>query len=317
MVRLGRYAERILKAKNFQDEADKFDKLFDKVSDIVNQKINKQKTQQDKSKAKYDKIESKVREFLNADPNMSLDSIQKKIAPLGEPIALDYAERAYRRVKNENITPQEARAKRQNVKKRDKETSEKRINLEDAKRKLIQKTLDRQYIPKQLLRAIEATRTENRMVNMSGASGWAKEVYDQAEKKIYGGLNAKEKEALDDIIKNRRVITIDEQRERDGKVPIKHEDGTDQNRARKELGSILEDFGSAKYKELYDRSEEYGKTMKELLTEMKENSIISQEAYDSMKDSFYSPRFFLEHFLDIYEQVKNEKTDRASNSTGL
>ena len=112
---------------------------------------------------------------------------------------------------------------------------------------------------------------------------------------------------LDSIIFLNRVIAIDENFDNRGKKRPAHPSipqdngstiATSKESAEDELEKYKQTWGEEYYNELQNRAQTYFSAFSELLKYRYDNGLISKEQYELYKDYNYSPRVFLEHFID-------------------
>lgn len=189
--------------------------------------------------------------------------------------------------------------------------------VRDAYRNFIRRFTDRQYLSKSLLSKSGLRNTKNLIINSKGASGKAKLLFEEAYDKIYKGLTRAERNQLDEIIQSKRFIAIDENREARGLDPVSHPNFIDKNKSEKFLSKLEKNLGQEKYADLESRAKEYFKTYKDLLQQVYDNGLISQESFDSMSDIDYQPRVFLQFVTDFNGDLAAAKKTNNLETGGL
>jgi hypothetical protein len=188
--------------------------------------------------------------------------------------------------------------------------------IRSAYRGFVKRFTDRQYLAKRLLDKSGFKNVKNLIINAHGASGKAKMQFQEAYDKIYKGLSRAERNSLDEIIQAKRFIAIDEARELQGKGPVTHPNFIDKNKSEKFLSQLEKEMGTKKYTDLTKRAEAYFATYKNLLTQMKENGLITQEAFDAM-EADYQPRVFLQYVTDFEGNIEAGKQSNQVDTGGL
>jgi hypothetical protein len=179
--------------------------------------------------------------------------------------------------------------------------------------KALDEFVDRQGTVKSALDKIGAGRVVDYMVARAGASSSAKFKAEKAYKQIFKGLNNKDIETLEEIIENERVIAIDNNREKRGLEPVKHQGGNNKRKASNVLKKFKQELGDNKYNDLQERAKKYFDTYKEVLKEMQEEGLITQETYDMFAEVNYQPRIFLDFLEDMNEDFLIEELDKSDN----
>lgn len=230
------------------------------------------------------------------------------------------AENIYNRITSENISEEDAYNEVRNA------FNQARTELENkqptkellkkAYRTFVKRFTDRQFLAKMLLERSGFKNVKNLIINAQGASGKAKAQFQEAYDTIYKGLSKAERNNLDEIIQAKRFIAIDESRALQGKGPVTHPNFIDKNKSEKFLSQLEKELGTEKYNDLVQRAEAYFKTYKDLLTQMKDNGLISQESFDAM-DADYQPRVFLQHVTDFEGNIEADKQSNQVDTGGL
>ncbi len=116
------------------------------------------------------------------------------------------------------------------------------------------------------------------------------------------------KKHIDSVNFLNRVIAVDENFDNQGKKrpahpPIPQDNApsipTNKESAEAELEKYKEAWGEEYYNAIQERSKLYFEAFSEILKYRYENGLISKEDYELYKDYSYSPRVFLDHFLDV------------------
>ena len=162
--------------------------------------------------------------------------------------------------------------------------------------------VDRQFSVKKAFNKIGMGKVVDYMVTKAGASSLSKFRVEKAYKGTFKGLNNKDTEILEELIDNRRVIAIDENRVKRGLEPVKHKNGNNKDKAEARLEAYKDQLGEEKYNDLFERSENFFSEYKGLLQEMKEEGLISGDLYDKFAEVNYVPR----EFLDFMENMDGD-----------
>ena len=161
------------------------------------------------------------------------------------------------------------------------------------------KILDRQGSVKKALDKVGMSLVVDYMVTKSGYSSHAKNLSEKVWKKVFEGLSDKDIKKLEEIILHRRIIAVDTNREARKLNPIKHPDGFDKNSSEAALQGIKDKLGDKKYNDLEKRAEAYFKQYNDILTEMKDEGLITEETYELFAEVEYSPTVFLDFLEDM------------------
>jgi hypothetical protein len=176
--------------------------------------------------------------------------------------------------------------------------------------------LDRQNIIKGILKGGGLINTYNRLVTSKGASGKAKAFFQEAEKKIYGGLSYEENKKLDEIIFLRRISAIDKNREKRGlPLDVKHPNGLTGAEADIALEQIKKE-NPEQFKKINDRADKYFNEFRSQLKKSLDAGLITQEMYDNLVEVDYQPRQFLK-FIIGDEGVDVRSLVKLANDYGL
>jgi hypothetical protein len=168
--------------------------------------------------------------------------------------------------------------------------------------KFMEEGVDRQFSVKKAFNKIGMGKVVDYMVTKAGASSLSKFRVEKAYKGTFKGLNNKDTEILEELIDNRRVIAIDENRVKRGLEPVKHKNGNNKDKAEARLEAYKDKLGEEKYNNLFERSENFFSEYKGLLQEMKEEGLISGDLYDKFAEVNYVPR----EFLDFMENMDGD-----------
>lgn len=123
---------------------------------------------------------------------------------------------------------------------------------------------------------------------IAGSPAKALQEYDIASHKIFNGLDTTEHNYLDRIIQSRRTIAIEEYKN------IKHPEGL----GKEAHQDFINQLPKETWNKLNERANFYFNEMKNQLTQLKNEKILSQEQYDNLvSKGAYSPRQFIQ-FLD-------------------
>jgi len=299
--RLIRKASEIGTRKDISAAVNEFTKLYDDIRAKAESRLKQKEFTLDE----YNELKPIIEEAI--DNNKSLADIYNAIRSLAlsnkragvlNEMYETQIQNIYNEINNERLTPEEAyaqmKAKQNEALEsiQDKRTRQQKIK--SAVRSFIKYVSDRQYLPKKLLQEIGANNTVNRMITMAGSSSRASEIYSQLDKKIFKGLKLEDKTELNAMIIAKRILSIEKNRLDRGLPPIKHP-YANPIKALEEMKSKL---GDAKYSDLENRATEYFKAFKNILGDMRDNGLISQDSYDNMLDIDYQPRIFIDRLLN-------------------
>ena len=255
------------------------------------------------------KIEEEVQERLdnNESEQDILDSITERREKM---IAKDYISR------KTNLSVPEVRKKiSDSFNKADAELKDNKTTtekLDKAFRNFISKFFDRQFVPKFILNKAGGRLVRNYLIASKGATGYAKQMYDEAYDRIYKGLTSSEVKTLDKIIQLRRFLAIDTNRAERDLPNVVHPDFINKNDVEIELKELEKEFGKEKYQDLIKRADNYFKEFKGLLTEMEKSGLISKESLEQFFEIDYQPRMFLEF---LKENETDFVPDNSSNAS--
>ena len=140
------------------------------------------------------------------------------------------------------------------------------------------------------------------------SSGKAGLKIKENDQNIFKGLNKKQMKDLGTIIKAKRNMALDEIYDKKGKTRLKHEAGTTKEEYTEALLG-LELRNKAEFDDLSERADKYFAAQDALLDLKKENGLLSQEAYDEMKEQvLYSPRIYLSHMETVGKNINGGKS---------
>lgn len=257
------------------------------------------------------KIEEEIQERLdnNESEQDIIDSISDKREKM---IAQDYIER------QKNLSVPEVRKKiAESFNKADEALKDKKTTTEKidkAFRNFIARFFDRQFVPKFILNKAGGRLVRNYLIASKGATGYAKQMYDEAYDKIYKGLTSAEIKTLDKMIQLRRFIAIDKNRSENNMPDVVHPDFINRQDAEIELAELEKEFGVEKFKDLNKRADAYFDEFRGLLTEMQKSGLISKESLDMFFEIDYQPRMFLEFLQNNETDFVPETSSNASLS---
>lgn len=257
------------------------------------------------------KIEEEIQERLdnNESEQDIIDSISDKREKM---IAQDYIER------QKNLSVPEVRKKiAESFEKADEALQDKKTTTEKidkAFRNFIARFFDRQFVPKFILNKAGGRLVRNYLIASKGATGYAKQMYDEAYDKIYKGLTSTEIKTLDKMIQLRRFIAIDKNRAENNMPDVVHPDFINRQDAEIELAELEKELGVEKYRDLNKRADNYFDEFRGLLTEMQKSGLISKESLDMFFEIDYQPRMFLEFLQNNETDFVPETSSNASLS---
>ena len=194
----------------------------------------------------------------------------------------------------------------------------KKMSIRGTTRLIREKLLDRQTRIKDLISGIsskEARKSIALLVTKAGAGGYASFRFKQADKKIYNGLSKEDTVILDSIIYSRRISSINENREKEGRDSYIGKDGYGKLEADNDLYLIELQLGVEKFLELSKRADEYFSEFDKSLKRMRDAKLISEEVYLNLKDYEYSPIKTIKYLIP--EGVSSSDIDRVAITTGV
>lgn len=274
--------------------------------DLINKPF--QGTEQKKSRFK---IEEEIQERLdnNESEQDIIDSISDKREKM---IAKDFLSR------KKQITPEQAKSivdnafDKANEALKDNKTKQEKLN--NWFRNFISKFFDRQFVAKFILNKSGGKLIRNYLIAAKGATGYAKQMYDEAYSKIYKGLTSSDIKTLDKIIQLRRFIAIDENRSKNNLPDVVHPDFINKQVAEAYLENLKTEIGEEKYNDLISRADNYFNEFRNLLSQMEKSGLISKESLDMFFEIDYQPRMFLEFLKNNEQDFELESSSNSSLS---
>ncbi|MDR6548535.1 hypothetical protein J2810_004625 [Chryseobacterium rhizosphaerae] len=316
IARMIAMADKIIGARNINKAFDNFQEAIEAIIAKAERRKNSEKFTEEKKFQQYNDVKDRVRDLVNQGKN--LDYIKNHDS---SPEWNAYAEKAYHRITAENISSEDAAKAVEELNASERALlNPKKPLLERFRKwraKISQNTFDRQWLPKKYLSSIGARNTENRMVNFAGASAKAKHIFEKASDIIFKGLNREDRSLLNNIIQQRRIIAIDENIESRNLVPIDHSNNMNKFTAEAYLQNKKQELGDKKFNEMMRRADAYFNEFNDVLTSMRNEGLITQQAYDSMNGIDYQPRIFLEHLLDYNDELSPEEKNFRNQLGGL
>ncbi len=134
---------------------------------------------------------------------------------------------------------------------------------------------------------------------IQGASMRANARFQEFEKSIYDGLNSKQISALDEIIRSRRIVQIDQIH---GVGKIKHEFGIDGNKAADALAQRRfggRNLSDEEFRILMDRADGYFAATNDVLELMHKEGLLTDRLFERLKNFDYSETQFLSQIDNI------------------
>ena len=299
--RLIRKASELGIRKDLSAAVEEFTKLYDEIKNKAESRIKQKEFTLDE----YNELKPIIEQLKNS--GMSLDEVleniknqklsNKKAGVLNE-LYQNQIRNIYEAAGNENLSPEKAYEQMKEKQNESVDAMTDRRTFSQKAKQLVRTAIklisDRQYLPKKLLQEIGAMNTKSRMVAMAGSSARARMVFDDLNKKIFDGLKAEDKSELNAMIVAKRILSIEKNRAERGLPPMKHPYANPEQA----LKGMKDKLGAEKFADLENRANEYFKAFKGILTEMRDNGLISQDAYESMIDIDYQPRLFIDRLLD-------------------
>lgn len=126
---------------------------------------------------------------------------------------------------------------------------------------------------------------------IKGAPGRAQLMYNQYAESIYKGLSHKDTVTLDNIIRARRVIAIDQYR---GVGTHQHVGKLNGLEAEALLNNIKADIGDMKFRQLDEAANKYFRAYQDQLRKLHDEGIITDESFLKMFNLEYTPTEILE-----------------------
>jgi hypothetical protein len=186
------------------------------------------------------------------------------------------------------------------------------------KQKVREKILDRQTRIKGLLKGIgdkNSLKATNLLITKAGAGGNASLRVKEAKKKIFDKLSEEDKNNLDEIIYAKRIVAINKNRVAQKKPKYTGIQGYNEKNAEFDLQQKKQELGEEKFNDLSKRSDEYFKVFGESLKRMRDAKLISEDVYNQLKDTEYSPIKTIKYLIP--EDYDKGEIDRMSIVTGL
>lgn len=174
-------------------------------------------------------------------------------------------------------------------------------SLRERIRGLRKFVFDRQTQIKDVLKGIgndKAKKAHNRLVTKAGAKGWASFRYKEAEKKIYKGLSESENKTLDALIYARRIVAVNENRQKRGMEPYVGSGGYTYDMAVKDVERLSND-------KLSKRADEYFKVYADNLKRLFDSGRINQKVYEDLRDIEYSPIKTIKYIIGDHNSVND------------
>lgn len=299
--RLIRKAAEIGTRKDLSVAVNEFTKLYDDIRAKAESRLKQKEFNLDE----YNELKPIIEEAINNNKSLSdiynairsLDLSNKKSGVLNE-MYENQIQNIYKSINNERLTPEEAynqmKAQQNVIAEAMQGKRSRREKIKSVTRLLIKNFTDRQYLPKKLLQEIGANNTVNRIITMAGSSSRANEIFSQLDQKIFKGLKQDDKSELNAMIGAKRILDIEKNRSERGLPPIEHPYANPE----KALEEMKNRLGNEKFSDLENRSKEYFTAFKNILGDMRDNGLISEESYDSMININYQPRVFIDRLLN-------------------
>lgn len=191
--------------------------------------------------------------------------------------------------------------------------------LKDTRDKFMTNWFDRQFDAKKKLLSVstdDAKKVYNALITAAGASASAKNIFRQLDKAIFSGLSSSQKEALDRIIAERRLVAIDDNiKKRNEKLKKAKKLTKSYKRGKLELTAddakaalkrMREQLGAEAYNDLNNRADLYFDAMRSTLKRLYDGGRITEQMYLDLRDIEYSPirtiKFMLQENQDLYSQ---------------
>lgn len=186
-------------------------------------------------------------------------------------------------------------------------------------RSFIQAFADYQYPIKDALKKAGLESAVTRLINVKGASAFAKFKFDQVRDQIFGNLTIDERIQLDRYIAARRAVVANEERQR--RIQQAEVDLINGDITSKEYDKILEQEQNGnpiltegltpeemmedmvklenEFPHFVKRADKYFEVFQSQLDEDLKNGLIPEELYNSLTGLDYSPRVFLKYIYNI------------------
>jgi hypothetical protein len=166
-----------------------------------------------------------------------------------------------------------------------------------------------------------------------GANTLANEMISNMRKSVYGKMSRADRKWIDVVMFLRRVVAIDEARESGGAKPVNHPNISKQamqrlglegkpikmNRevALDVLEKIKTTLGEDRFSTIDARASVGFDTMRDVLTMLKDEGIITEKAYETLKGADYLKRKDLMQIIDPERQVKIGSKTLTVGESGL
>lgn len=182
------------------------------------------------------------------------------------------------------------------------DTTAQRKKTDSTWKKIVERfseeVFDRAFGVKNALTKAGFKDTISYLVTKAGASSLSKNRSETVYAKTFKGLSDNDIELLEKVILAERIIAIDKNRAERGLKSVKHQGGVTGNSARNTLTKYAEEWGQKKFDDMKKRAEAYFDEYKRILTEMRDEGIISQESYEMFAEVNYQPREFVQFLKD-------------------
>ncbi len=230
------------------------------------------------------------------------------------------AEIILQREKHQSISTEEAyeTSKKEATKAREQQSKTTDGHLtaaEQAVNKSLDLLVDRQGSVKKSLKVAGLSSTINHMVAKLGAASAAKHLSDEAHKKTFDRLSQEDVRSLEEIILLKNITSIDSERTRLGKAPVKHQGGQTGVSATKALEGYKAELGEKKFNELEAKAKNYFDINRELLKTAKSEGLISDAVFESIITRDYQSRVYLDFLEDMEGNFLSEELDNFETSS--
>ena len=173
--------------------------------------------------------------------------------------------------------------------------------------------IDRQSNVKRFINEANMEAVEDLLVTRAGAGAWAKIQFNKFEKEIYNGLNSEQLEGLDKLIFALRVIQIDTNFDSRGKERPDHTLGFTKEKAVASIKALKFSMGTDIVEDLERRANVYFESMRALFAEAYEEGLVTQGAYDALRNDNYSPRKFLNFAFNPQDGTFNSSSSNSAD----
>jgi len=205
---------------------------------------------------------------------------------------------------------QVAEAGEKNLKEKFKPTS---YLSKEGRTVLRERIFDRQARVKNMLKSVKSklsAKAANLLVVKAGAKGYAKARFEEAEKKIFSGLNSKERKELDNFIYSRRIIAIVESKGR-----YESYGGFSINEARRDMAKWKNEYGDKKYTDFNKRADAYFDEYKKSLARLREAGLVTEKRYKEISAIDYSPIKTIDYLITETNDI--DEISRMANMNGI